>query len=231
MDAGRQHAGLCPLQSSGYKAFAFNAGFVGFNPEAATEYVNDVEIGYKHTLGNTATIDIDAYHYGYFNDQVPIGVPAGSVTLTEFVNVPRAVSEGVEMEAYWRPIRHLDLTLTYGFDYTNIQSTCANVGGVAVGYCYVDALDPASPRSRTRGRLATRICGQAFFPGGPTAPSCPMRPQNEDRPSTWALYLAVPTQETPDLPRRPISGRRSRSARSSSGSMTRRRPGVRSTCA
>ena len=60
-----------------------------------------------------------------------------------------AVSEGVEIEAYWRPIRHLDLTLTYGLDHTRIQSTCTNVGGVATGACYVDALD-LSPEGRAR---------------------------------------------------------------------------------
>jgi iron complex outermembrane receptor protein len=158
----------------GYKAFAFNAGFVGFNPEAAPEYVNDVEVGYKHTIGNKATIDIDAYHYGYFNDQVPIGVPAGSVTLTEFINVPRAVSEGVEVEAYWRPLPHLDLTLTYGFDYTNIQSTCNNVGGVATGACYVDALDPFAqqPNARPVGNpSASGVFSQAV--NGAELPNAP----------------------------------------------------------
>jgi iron complex outermembrane receptor protein len=134
----------------GYKAFAFNAGFVGPNPEAAPEYVNDVEVGFKRTIGTKATIDIAAFHYGYFNDQVPIGVPSGGVTLTEFINIPRAVSEGVELETYWRPLRHLDLSLTYGLDYTRIKSTCSNVGGVATGACFVDADDPFAMQPNAR---------------------------------------------------------------------------------
>jgi iron complex outermembrane receptor protein len=126
----------------GYKAFAFNAGFTGANPEAAPEHVNDYEIGYKGTFGHNFTLDADAFYYDYSNDQVPIGVPNGAVTLTEFINIPKAVSDGVEIEAYWRPVRHLDLSLTYGFDHSVITSGCSLVGGVPTGACVVDALDP-----------------------------------------------------------------------------------------
>jgi iron complex outermembrane receptor protein len=126
----------------GYKAFAFNAGFISANTEAAPEHVNDYEIGYKGTFGRNFTLDANAFYYDYSNDQVPIGVPNGSVTLTEFINIPKAVSDGVELEAYWRPVRHLDLSLTYGFDHTTITSGCTIVGGVPSGACVVDALDP-----------------------------------------------------------------------------------------
>jgi iron complex outermembrane receptor protein len=85
---------------------------------------------------------VDAFYYDYSNDQVPIGVPNGAVTSTEFINIPKAVSDGVEIEAYWRPVRHLDLSLTYGFDHTAITTGCSLVGGVPTGACYVDALDP-----------------------------------------------------------------------------------------
>jgi iron complex outermembrane receptor protein len=126
----------------GYKAFAFNAGYVGANPEAAPEYVNDYEVGYKRTFGRNFTIDADAFYYDYLNAQVPIGVPVGSIALTEFINIPKSVSDGVELTAYWRPVRHLDLSLTYGFDHSAINSGCALVGGTPTGACYVDTLDP-----------------------------------------------------------------------------------------
>jgi iron complex outermembrane receptor protein len=133
----------------GYKAFAFNAGFISPNTEAAPEYVNDFEIGYKGTFGHTFTLDVAGFYYDYQNDQVPIGVPAGDVTLTEFINIPKAVSDGIEITAYWRPVRHLDLSLTYGFDHTEILTGCNLVDGSPVGACYVDALDPygAAPGS------------------------------------------------------------------------------------
>jgi iron complex outermembrane receptor protein len=126
----------------GYKAFALNAGYIYANPEAAPEHVDDYEIGYKGTFGRNFTLDVDGFYYNYQNDQVPLGVTNGSVTTTEFINVPKAVSDGIEVEAYWRPVRHLDLTFTYGLDHTSIQTGCSLVGGVATGACYEDALDP-----------------------------------------------------------------------------------------
>jgi iron complex outermembrane recepter protein len=139
----------------GYKAFAFYAGYIEQNTEAAPEHVDDVEIGYKGTFGHTFTLDADAFWYNYTDDQVPIGVVEGvgstSTVVTQFINIPRAVSDGVEVTAYWRPIRHLDLSLTYGLDHTAILSTCSLVNGVAVGACYEDAVDPlgTAPGNRT----------------------------------------------------------------------------------
>jgi iron complex outermembrane recepter protein len=135
----------------GYKAFAFNAGFISPNTEAAPEHVDDIEVGVKKTLfDHTLVIDADAFWYNYTNDQVPLGVANGSVTLTEFLNVPRAVSEGIELTADWRPIRHLDLNLTYGLDRTVITSSCVSVGGTPTGACYEDALDPFAQAAGAR---------------------------------------------------------------------------------
>jgi iron complex outermembrane receptor protein len=156
----------------GYKAFAFNAGYISSNTEAAPEHVDDFEVGYKGTFGHNFTLDADAFYYNYQNDQVPIGVPAGEVTLTEFINIPKAVSDGVEIEAYWRPVRHLDLSLTYGFDHTAILTGCTVVGGVPTGACYVDALDPygAAPGARpvaTVGGVAVQAVKGDELPQAP----------------------------------------------------------------
>jgi iron complex outermembrane receptor protein len=135
----------------GYKAFAFNAGYLYANPEAAPEHVDDFEVGFKKTVNHTLIVNADAFYYNYNNDQVPIGVSApGGATLTEFINVPRAVSAGVELAVDWRPIRHLDMNLTYGFDRTSISSNCVSVGGTATGACYEDALDPAAQAAGAR---------------------------------------------------------------------------------
>ena len=134
----------------GYKALAFNAGFTGSQPEAQPEHVNDYEVGFKKTFGHTLIVDVDAFYYDFSNDQVPIGVPNGNVTLTEFINVPKAVSDGIELQAIWTPIRDLQLSLTYGLNHTEITSDCTLVGGVATGACYVDADDTTASQPQAR---------------------------------------------------------------------------------
>jgi iron complex outermembrane receptor protein len=155
----------------GYKAFAFYAGYIEGNTEAAPEHVDDVEIGYKATFGRNFTFDADAFYYNYTDDQVPIGVVVGAgattTVVTQFVNIPRAISDGVEFTAYWRPIHHLDLSLTYGLDHTSIQSRCTLVNGVATGACYEDAVDPlgTAPGNRTVTRSAA-VTPTAINPQG-----------------------------------------------------------------
>lgn len=132
----------------GYKAFGLNAGFVGPRPEALPEYVDDYEIGYKATFNRNLVVDADAFYYNYVNQQVPIGVPQCTtgpsptcVNLTEFVNVPKAVSEGVELSVLYTPIENLNLSFVYGFDDTDITSGCSVKNSQPVGACYVDAND------------------------------------------------------------------------------------------
>ena len=138
----------------GYKAFAFFAGYNGAGVEAKPEHVDDIEVGYKGTISSRLTIDADAFYYNYTNDQVPIGVTVGSATqsttTTEFINIPRAISEGAELTVYWEPIDHLNIDLTYGFDHTSIVTGCNLVNGVGTGACYEDAADPFAQAAGAR---------------------------------------------------------------------------------
>ncbi len=127
----------------GYKAFGFNAGFIGTNVEAAPEYVDDFEGGIKKTWSHL-TLDAATFYYNYKDAQIPIGVPVGSVTVTEFINIPKSISEGVELTAVWNPVDNLYFSLVYGYDHTRIQSGCSLVNGVATGSCFVDIADPGA---------------------------------------------------------------------------------------
>ncbi|MBS0363030.1 MAG: TonB-dependent receptor [Proteobacteria bacterium] len=133
----------------GYKAFGFNAGYIGTNVEAAPEYVDDFEGGIKKTWQHF-TLDAAAFYYNYRDAQIPIGVPVGSVTVTEFINIPKSISDGIEITAVWNPVDNLYLSLVYGLDHTRIQSGCSLVGGVAKGACYVDTADPAAAATGAR---------------------------------------------------------------------------------
>lgn len=138
----------------GYKAFGFAAGSIVSQPEAAPEYVNDFELGLKKTWNHNLQVNLDGFYYDYSNDQVNIGVPVGtgatSTNVTEFINIPKAVSAGVELAINWQATRDLNLSLTYGYNHTSISSGCALVNGVATGTCLVDASDPfgQSPQAK-----------------------------------------------------------------------------------
>jgi iron complex outermembrane recepter protein len=75
---------------------------------------------------------------------VPVSFFNGALLATEFINIPKAESAGVELQANWEPIDHLDLSFTYSYNYTSIESGCSNVGGVPTGTCIIDAVDPTA---------------------------------------------------------------------------------------
>ncbi len=161
----------------GYKAFGLNAGNLSATPEAAPETVDDIEGGFKKTFGHTLVVDAAVFYYNYSNAQVPLGFPVGGINLTQFINVPSAISEGVELSIDWRPIRHLDVNLTYGLDHTSIRSDCTAVNGVATGACYIDAADPRAlaPGARPIGGLTS----SGDYYQGVKGDQLPQAPQNK----------------------------------------------------
>ena len=157
----------------GYKAFALNPGQIAFAPEAKPETVDDFEAGVKKTFGHTLTIDADAFYYNYVDDQTPIGVPlttsAGTVIQTQFINIPKAVSDGFELVATWTPVDRLNFTLTYGLNHTSILTPCNLVGGVPVGACYSDAADlhALAPGARPVGTSGVQAVNGDELPNAP----------------------------------------------------------------
>jgi iron complex outermembrane recepter protein len=130
--------------SRGYAPLSFNAGFVSANPEVAPESLNAYEIGYKQSFGNKLAIQAAAFYYDYENIQTPISVSVGGVLEGQFINIPKAESEGVELEGVWTPVRDLILTLSYSYDYTAFLTGCTLVGGLptAGSACVVNTQDP-----------------------------------------------------------------------------------------
>lgn len=126
----------------GYKAFGMNAGYIGANPEALPEFVDDFEVGVKKTMGRVFQLDADAFYVNYQNDQVSIATLSQSGALTEFINVPRSVSRGVELSASWAPVARLNIGLMYAFDDTQVLSGCSLENGAPTGFCVANAVDP-----------------------------------------------------------------------------------------
>jgi iron complex outermembrane receptor protein len=170
----------------GYKAFGFNSGTITANPEALPETVDDIEIGLKQSPTRDFQYNLDFFYYNYMNDQVPISIPTNGLIVTEFKNIPSAVSEGVELQATWNPIRHLNLNFTYSFDDTFINSNCTAVNGVATGTCFVDVVDPLALANGAKpvGGVTPAATQFPFTQGGSVAQSIkgsalPQAPKNK----------------------------------------------------
>ena len=148
----------------GYEAPSFNAGQNIAEPMVHSEYLNSYEIGYKESFGKNLLIDIAGYYYDYEGLQVPLSINNGGVTQALFVNVPKSVSEGIEIEGYWTPVRDLSVTLSYSYDHTAIQTGCSGtITGGALNaapnsLCVEDTNDPGAILS-----------GATPFPGQTTA--------------------------------------------------------------
>jgi iron complex outermembrane receptor protein len=136
----------------GYEDLTFNAGFIAAAPEVAPETINSYEVGYKQNFGRTLSIDVAGFYYDYDNLQLPIAVlnQASGLVQTQFINVPKSESTGIEFEATWSPIRDLILTASYSYDYTAILTGCSGTvtGGVLTpsrgALCDGDTNDPAA---------------------------------------------------------------------------------------
>ena len=134
----------------GYKAFGFNSGGNAFNVEAAPEFVNDFELGVKKGFGRRLQVDADVFYYDYSNAQIPLGIILTGTEITEFINIPSAISDGFELTANWEPIDHLNLSLVYGFNNTSIQTGCSLVAGKPSGFCPQDPNDTSGVAAGAR---------------------------------------------------------------------------------
>lgn len=128
----------------GYASPSFNAGIVSAAPEVAPEFLNAYEIGYKQSFGRNLLINMALFYYDYDNFQLPISINNNGVTQGEFVNVPKARSDGFELEGYWTPVKDLNVTVSYSFDDTAVLSGCSLVHGVPTGFCLLDTQDPTA---------------------------------------------------------------------------------------
>ena len=134
----------------GYEPISFNAGFVSANPETKPEFLNSYELGYKQNFGGHLSVDLALFYYDYDQFQVPLSVNTGGVTSSQFINVPKARSDGVELEGVWSPWKPFTAVLSYSYDDTAILTGCTGsvVGGVLVpntnALCVEDTNDPAA---------------------------------------------------------------------------------------
>ncbi|HEY2357675.1 MAG TPA: TonB-dependent receptor, partial [Phenylobacterium sp.] len=145
--------------SRGYKAGGFNVGIsttLGSSPYTGPEHSDAFEIGLKKDLLNhTLQTNIAVFYYNYEDLQAPVTIvnTQGGLAQSQgvFLNVPKAVSQGVEFESIWQPIDHLQVGLNYSYNDAHIKE----LKGV------VDPNDPTGVAAGAKPIGALTTCGAA----------------------------------------------------------------------
>ncbi|WP_296596768.1 TonB-dependent receptor [Phenylobacterium sp.] len=108
--------------SRGYKAFGFSAGGFLADPKADAEHVNAYEIGLKK---NFPTVQINAalFYLDYRDLQAPVTVRVGPTNVSQFINIAKSRSSGLELSTIWQPIQPVRLSLDYGYNPTKIKKS------------------------------------------------------------------------------------------------------------
>jgi iron complex outermembrane receptor protein len=127
--------------SRGYKAGGFRAGYdtvLTSSPFTNAEHLDDIEVGFKKTFGRVFQANIALFHYNYKDAQIPLSVAntSGAITQSQsvFYNIPKAISQGVEIETVWQPIDHLQILANYSYLDSHITESSGPV----------DPADPAA---------------------------------------------------------------------------------------
>jgi len=109
--------------SRGYKAFGLSAGAGLAEPMADAEFVDSIEIGMKRNFGRTLQLNAAAFNYIYKDLQAPVTVRVGATNVTQFINVPKSRSRGIELDAIWQPTEALRVIGSYSFNDTEITES------------------------------------------------------------------------------------------------------------
>ncbi|MBI1200319.1 MAG: TonB-dependent receptor [Phenylobacterium sp.] len=133
--------------SRGYKSGGFLLGTLAPDPEAKKETVNAFEVGTKKTIARTLQINGAVFYNDYNDLQINLQQlnAARTASANNFVNVD-ARAYGLELEAVWQPIDHLQINASYGYLNTKITDGC----------CFYDPADPSAllPSARPSGGTA-----------------------------------------------------------------------------
>jgi iron complex outermembrane receptor protein len=138
----------------GYLQGGINSGVtstLGQFPYTGPEFINNYEIGLKKDFGRKLQTNIAIFYYDFRDFQVPLTVANLTGTLavsqSRYLNVPKSISEGIELETTWAPIDNLRILFNYSFNPSRIES----LSGI------IDPADPEGfqPGAKPIGALQT----------------------------------------------------------------------------
>lgn len=144
--------------SRGYKSGGFNIGIftvLSFDAYTREESVDSFELGLKKNFGPTIQTNVAAFHYRYKDLQIPIAsvATAGGLSqaATNFENIPKSISQGLEFELTWQPVDNLQILFSYSFLDTEIRK------GQAIDVVDPAALDPKATPIFTAAQCAASV--------------------------------------------------------------------------
>jgi iron complex outermembrane receptor protein len=131
--------------SRGYLMGGFNTGVTstaGQFPFTDAEHINDYEIGLKKAFGRTLQANLAIFYEDLRGYQAPLSVVSNSgalsVSQSLYLNVPKAVSQGAELEVTWAPIEHMSVLFNYSYDDAHVKT----LSGI---------IDPSDPEAMAAG--------------------------------------------------------------------------------
>lgn len=141
--------------SRGYKAGGFRIGIdttIGPSPNTDPETADAFEFGLKKEFGRTFQANLALFYTDYKNAQVPITVvqTAGGVAQAQpiFYNIPKAITQGVELETIWQPIDNFQVLFNYSYLDAHVEK--------ALGV--VDPADPAALDPKANPIVSQAAC-------------------------------------------------------------------------
>jgi iron complex outermembrane receptor protein len=161
--------------SKGYLMGGFASGitstlgqFPAFNPEHVTDY----EVGLKKGFGRTLQVNVAVFYEDLKDYQAPLSVVSQtgglSVSQSRYVNIPKSVIQGVEVEGTWLPIDNLAILAT--FDY--------NDGKVKDLTGIIDPNDPEALSAGAKPLTSLVACASSATPLCDVNTGFVQRPQN-----------------------------------------------------
>jgi len=144
--------------SRGYLMGGFASGVTsteGQFPFTDAEHSDDYEAGIKETFGRTLQVNLALFYNPIYGYQAPLTVVnlSGNLAVSQsrFLNIPRALTAGVELETIWQPIDNLQVLLNYAYDDAEIRS----LTGI------VDPSDPQALQPGAKPLIPLTTCAQA----------------------------------------------------------------------
>jgi iron complex outermembrane receptor protein len=122
--------------SRGYLMGGFNSGVtstLGPFPFTDSETSDDWSFGVKKQFGRRLQINVAAFYDPIKGYQAPLTVAnnSGALAVSEsrYLNIPKAVTQGVEVEVTWIPIDNLQILFNYAYNDAHIKQLSGIVDG------------------------------------------------------------------------------------------------------